>query len=244
MSYDSILSRNKSFEFPNQYVIENMDLIDLRRKILKWCGKSQGAIGPCRDCPEKCSGGIRAIQLYDGAEAPKASGPEVTTANTKKKEKAPTETKKETTKMKKEEKKKGRPVSQWYDDAVASGDPVKWCMDHLNITEQKAKKRVYMYEYNRFGMRRSKTEAKEKKVTKPVVNTVSEPVVKAVAEPVMKTETDDTSLIIAMETEMKTLTAKKQEYRTKIDEMTNEYNKISDRLEAITMCVEQYRSTI
>lgn len=231
---DPVYGKSYKFEIPGNYNLEEMDLIDIRRKIMRWCAKSQGAIGPCRLCTSQCSAGIRALELYDGIDAPKASEPEVAKTIIRKEEKVPVEIKKEITNMKKEEKKKGRPVSKWYEEAVASGDPVKWCMDNLNLTIQKAKKRVYMYEYNRFGMRRSKSEEKKE-----------EKVVAAVApEPVLKSKTDDTSLIAAMETEMKTLSAKKQEYKTKIDEMTIEYNKISDRLEAISMCVEQYRSTI
>ena len=247
MPYDPLLSKSTKFEFPNQYDVDQMDLIDLRRKIMKWCAKSQGAIGPCRECVQKCNAGIRALKLYDGIDATKASEPEVNNPFVRKNKEVPVKIKEEVVKMNKGKKETERPVSKWYEDAVASGDPVKWCMDNLNLPEQKAKKRVYMYEYNRFGMRRHKDDTKPSKEVKvavgPVVKVMPEPVVKVAPEPVAKIA-DDTSLITAMETEMKTLTAKKQEYRTKIDEMTNEYKKISDRLEAITMCVEQYRSTV
>lgn len=232
-NYIPLLSQNKQFEFPNQYIVDEMDLIDLRRKIMKWCAKSQGAISPCRACPNKCSAGIRALALYDGVEVPKTSEPEVAKPTIKEEKKEPVEIKKEVIEMKKEDKKRGRPVSKWYEDAVASGDPVKWCMDNLGLTIQKAKKRIYMYEYNRFGTRRSKDETKVE--TGPIVKVASEHVVKA---------DNDMSLISAMETEMKNLEAKQQEYKTRIDELTSEYNKISNKLEAISMCIEQYRSIV
>ena len=228
---DPVYGKSYKFEIPGNYNIEEMDLIDLRRKIMKWCHKSQGAIGPCRDCVQKCSAGLRAIELYDGIDAPKASEPEVNNPFVRKNKEVPVEIKEEAVEMKEEKKKIGRPVSKWYEDAVASGDPVKWCMDNLGLTEQKAKKRVYMYEYNRFGIRRSKSEPK----------TVTGPVVKTAPEPVVKID-NDVSLISAMEIEMKNLEAKQQEYKTRIDELTSEYNKISNKLEAISMCIEQYRS--
>lgn len=233
---DPVYGKSYKFEIPGNYNIEEMDLIDLRRKIMKWCHKSQGAIGPCRDCVQKCSAGLRAIELYDGIDAARASEPEVNNPFIKKEEKVPVEIKKEVVEMKEEKKKVGRPVSKWYEDAVASGDPVKWCIDNLGISEQKAKKRVYMYEYNRFGMRRSKNETKTEEA-----KTVAGPIVKAAPEPVAKTD-NDVSLISAMEIEMKNLEAKQVEYKTRIDELTNEYNKISNKLEAISMCIEQYRS--
>lgn len=216
------LARQGKFEFPNQYVIDEMDLIDLRRKILKWCAKSQGAIGPCRDCRAKCSAGIRAIALYDGDEATRASEPEVVKPVIKEEKKVPVEIKEEVVKMK--DRKKGRPVSKWYTDAMASGDAVKWCVDNLGITIQQAKKRIYMYEYNRFGARR----------TKPA-ETVE---IKTVSESVAKTPADDFSLVSAMETKMKVLTERQQSYKVQIDELTAEYKKITDQLEAITMCIE------
>ena len=235
MMIDPIYEKGKH-EIPN-YNIEEMDLIDLRRKIMKWCNKSQGAIGPCRSCVSKCQAGIKALELYDGIDAARASEPEVSNPFVRKPAKAPeeikkVEIKKEEPKMKKEEKKSGeKPISKWYEDAVASGDPVKWCVENLGLTIQKAKKRVYMYEYNRFGMRRTKNNPEQTKMV-------------AAPEPVAKTANDEVSLITVMEAEMKSLEAKQQEYKARIDELTAEYNRISNKLEAISMCVEQYRSVV
>lgn len=229
----TVLARQGKFEFPNQYVIDEMDLIDLRRKILKWCAKSQGAIGPCRDCRAKCSAGIKAIALYDGGEASKASKPEVEVpvlkSEVKEEKKEPEKITKEVVEMK-EKKKVGRPVSRWYEDAVASGDPVKWCMDNLGITIQQAKKRIYMYEYNR-GLRKT---AKEE----PAVS-----IAKADQGPIVKVD-EGLSLIDAMQAEMQMLTRKQEEYKAQIDILTDKHKKISDRIEAITMCIELYKEKV
>lgn len=213
MNYDVLLSRNKQFELPSDEKISEMDLIDLRRKIMKWCAKSQGAVGPCRSCPSKCTAGIRAIALYDGIDAPKASEPEVNVSEEK------VEIKKEVTKMKRE-----KPVAKWYQDAKASEDPVKWCVENMGMTEQQAKKRLYMYEYNRFGIRRSTTVEKQE--------------VKATPEPVVKTSVDDISLMAAMDAKMKVLTERQQSCKVRIDELTAEYKKITDQLEAISICID------
>lgn len=236
MAYDPIYSKQAKEIIPN-YDIEKMDLIDLRRKIMRWCSKSQGAIGPCRSCPSKCQAGIMAIRLYDGVDAAGASEPEVNNPFIRKQEKDIKEVddvkiEKEEPKMKKEGNKNSeKPVAKWYEDAVASGDPVKWCVDNLGLTIQKSKKRIYMYEYNRFGMRRTKNDSEQ---TGMMIAT----------EPAAKASNNEMSLITAMETEMRSLEAKQQEYKTRIDELTAEYNRISNKLEAISMCVEQYRSVV
>lgn len=229
-TYDPLLSRNKQFEFPKQYVVDEMDLIDLRRKIMKWCAKSQGAIGPCRSCPQKCSAGIRALALYDGGEVPKTSEPEVVSSTVEKEKKEPVEIKEEVVEMTKEN--DGKPVSKWYKDAVASGDPVKWCMDNLGLTIQKAKKRIYMYEYNRFGVRRTK------QAETSAVKSNPGPVIKTDPGPVIKTDSEDSSLVSAMQTRMKILTEKQQQYKAQIEELTDKYKKVNDQIEAITMCIE------
>lgn len=214
-NYDLAYLRDRNqFEFPTPQELDKMDLIDIRRKLMRWCAKSQGAIGPCRACM-KCEAGVRAVALYDGSEAPKASEPVVTKESNKEvaEEKG---SKEEMTK----ENKKEKPVAEWYTKAVNSGDPVKWCMDNLGLSIQKAKKRIYMYEYNRFGARRTKQEEN----TGPVLS--------------VKASTEDVSLVTAMETKMKLLTEKQQSCKAKIDELTTEYKRISDQLEAITMCIE------
>lgn len=232
-----IYGKSYKFEFPGNYNVDEMDLIDLRRKIMKMCAKSQGAIGPCRSCVSKCSAGIRAIELYDGIDAPKASEPEVAESVSlpvKEEKKEPEKIKKEVIEMK--DKKKDKPVSKWYEDAMASGNPEKWCVDNLGLTLQQAKKRIYMYEYNRFGIRRTKHTEVSKTITGPVVKNVSGPVV--------KTEDSDFSMIDMMQSEMQMLTKKQEEYKAQIDELTDKHKRISDRIEAITMCIELYKDKL
>lgn len=230
---DPIYGKSYKFEFPGSYKVDEMDLIDLRRKIMKYCNKSQGAIGPCRVCPQKCTAGIRALELYDGIDALKASEPEVAKdilkSAEKEEKKEPEKVTKEVVEMK-EKKKSGRPLSRWYEDATASGDPVKWCVDNLGITVQQAKKRIYMYEYNR-GLRRS---AKEETIA---------PVAKVNPGPVVKTE-EGLSLIDAMQSEMEMLTKKQEEYRAQIEILNDKHKKISDRIEAISMCIELYKEKV
>lgn len=229
-----LYAKQSKFEFPDDRTIDQMDLIDIRRKIMKWCAKSQGAIGPCRVCDPKCQAGIRAIELYDGIQAAEAVEPSVEKTVTKNEEKKePEKIKKEVVAMKKE--KKRRPVSQWYDEAMASGAPEEWCVKNLGITIQQAKKRIYMYEYNRFGIRRTKNA--EASATRPVEG----PVVKVDQGPVAKAEKKDFSLIDAMMSEMQMLTRKQEEYKAQIDDLTEKHRKISDRIEAITMCIELYK---
>ena len=225
------LSRQGKFEFPSSYELDKMDLIDLRRKILKWCAKSQGAVSPCRSC-KGCEAGIRAVAMVDGEEAPKASEPETTVVVKKEPEVIkPNKIVKEVPEMKKE-KEREKPISQWYKDAIASGDAVKWCMDNLGLTIQKAKKRVYMYEYNRFGTRRTKqTEG-------PILKSDPGPELKVETATEAKIEDGDISLVSAMQMKMKILLEKQQEYKTQIDDLTDKYKKINDQIEAITMCIE------
>ena len=223
-----VYGKSYTFEFPGNYDIEEMDLIDIRRKIMKWCAKSQGAIGPCRNCESKCSAGIKALELYDGINAVVALEPSaVKHVINSVVDKEPEEKIKEESVEMKDKKK---PVSKWYEEAESSGDPVKWCVDNLGITVQQAKKRIYMYEYNR-GLRRS---TKEETVL---------PVMKTDSGLIAKTETES-SLIDAMRSEMEMLTRKQKEYKAQIDDLTSKHEKISDRIEAISMCIELYKDKL
>lgn len=211
--------------------VEKMDLIDLRRKVMKQCTRSQGAIGPCRSCTFRCKAGERALDLYDGIDAPQASEPAIPEPV----KEQPEETKKEEPKMKETKEKKERKeksVAAWYTSAVDSGDPVKWCMNNLGLTIQQAKKRIYMYEYNRFGVRRTK------QAETSAVKSNPGPVIKTDPGPVIKTDSEDSSLVSAMQTRMKILTEKQQQYKAQIEELTDKYKKVNDQIEAITMCIE------
>jgi hypothetical protein len=233
MSELEVLEKQYKFEFPNQQSVDEMPLIDLRRKILRWCNKSQGAIEPCRACANKCSAGIRAISLYDGIDAPKASEPSSNNFNTE--EKVAGKEKENSEEVKTEKNKVGKPLSKWYEDAIGSGDPVEWCVSHLGITVKQAKKRIYMYEYNRFGAKGTKqTESPENK----------KHVAKSAPDPIAKTDDSASSLVDMMQSEMQTLTKKQEECRAQIDMLTEKHKNITDRIEAIAMCIELYKEKL
>lgn len=226
MSYLSTLVREGKFEMPPESEIEKMDLIDVRRKLMKFCDESQGAIGPCRTCMRKCNAGKWALQLYDRLQVPKTEEPEVAKNISEEKDE------KQTTQS-------GGQVAQWYIDAKASKDPVAWCVDNLHITRQQASKKIYMYEYNHFGTLRTKNTAKA--TEKPRLKHAA----KAAEKPANQTDESDFSLATDLQQKMEMLTKRQSDYREqiayhqcKIDELKKKEKKVTDQIDAVSMCLE------
>lgn len=224
MSYLSTLVREGKFIMPSQAEIERMDLIDVRRKLMKFCDESQGAIGPCRSCMRKCAAGKWAIQLYDRLQVPKTEEPEVTKNNSEENETA---------------KQNVGKVAQWYIDATASADPVDWCVNKFGISRQKAKKKIYMYEYNHF--RTVRTSNTDTAPSKPRSK-------KRVSEgPTVKVDDDDFSLMSDLQEKMKILTRRKEEcdtelayHQSQVEKLTAKKKKIVDQIDAVSMCLELF----
>ena len=218
------LEKQGKFTFPSQAEVEKMDLIDIRRKIMKFCMKSQGAIAPCRTCSNKCVAGRWAVKLYDGLDIPKVETP------------VPQPVKPA------EKPKRGRKTSDWYDKAKLSGDIVQWCVDNLGLNIQQAKKKVYMFEYNHFG--KLKTNAKKatptkKEVQTPVVRIQKEEKVQSTCEKLpMLPRFEDCSLADELSAKLEVLNNAKREYEEYVNTVNGYIQKVNDKILEIETCIE------
>lgn len=222
MKYLTTLIKEGSFIMPSDEEIEKMDLIDVRRNLMKWCEVSQGSISPCRTCKHRCKAGKWALELYDRTAVPKTDGPEVV---------------KKVSEEKEDEKKDGvenvhvpeltnagTPVAQWYVDAKASGNPVEYCRKQFGISASKARRKIYMYEYNHFGALKEKLD-----IERP-----SKPVPKKAAEIV----DEDFSLEKDLVQKKEALIKIQEQYQAQINELNERLAKITNQIDSINMCLE------
>ena len=225
MKYLSTLIKEGSFVPPSDEEIEKMDLIDVRRNVMKWCQVSNGAIGPCRECKHKCKAGKWAIELYDRTAVPKTGGPEVS--------KTISDNKKVDESAEREEIEmpaytdSGSPTAEWYIAAYASGNPVGYCQHHFNLSIQKAKKKLYMYEYNHFGKLKNKTKTEESpRIQNPAIE-------------LQQTEVDeDFSLKNDLVQKKEALIKIQEQYKAQLDDLNEKLRKVTNQIDAIAMCLE------
>ena len=150
--------------------LQDLSFEEIKNKYLKMCAKSNGDVSVCSKCPTPCTEGRRAIQLlanevYNDPPIPLYGGKTLI-------EKAREENmlrRKEKEEKKVDEPRKSKDnrqyIDDWYEKAVASGDPVKWVMDQYGMTKAKAKHKIYSWRY-----RHELTDKKDdlKPVDKPV----------------------------------------------------------------------------
>lgn len=142
--------------------LEDLDLRTIVKTYL--CGKSQGRISECMKCKAQCAFGKRALELafpelnHAFGPAPTVNGKTmIELAKEEAAQKRTAEDKPAETKPEEKKKKTKRVViDNWYDKAYESDDPLKWIMDSFNITERKAKQKVYEYQYRHPELKETK----------------------------------------------------------------------------------------
>ena len=151
--------------------LNEMTLQEITKRYLTSCIKSHGLVSECQKCKEKCPYGMRATMLaygdgmlgdravpYEGSMLQRAR---MENELARKRQTAVTAIEKEIEKTEEEikvvqeevkKKKRKYTVSQepegWYEDALKSGDPVKYVMDNFSRTKTQAKKKLYNYLYH------------------------------------------------------------------------------------------------
>jgi len=231
--------------------LEDLDLKDILKNHLCW--KSQGRISECMKCPTPCAYGKRALELAFPSSEQAELHPKLINNRTllelaredaaKQREEAVkhngiTKEKEENVEPKEtegSEKKKRKRIfiDNWYDKAYESENPLQWIMENFNMTERKAKKKVYAYQHAHPELKSKpmwKTKEKSEKKDEPVKETAAqetvvkeEPVVKEeVCKQIVADKTDE-SLLLPLENKINALMNKQEEYKQKIEELTKEY---------------------
>ncbi|MBP5423924.1 MAG: hypothetical protein J6Y78_15940 [Paludibacteraceae bacterium] len=132
--------------------LQDLSLEEIKKKYIRMCAKANGDLAVCSKCPTPCTEGRRAIQLlanevYNDPPIPLYGGKTLI-------EKAREENmlrRKEKEEKKVDEPRKSKDnrqyIDDWYEKAVASGDPTKWVMEQYGMTRAKAKHKIYSWRY-------------------------------------------------------------------------------------------------
>lgn len=209
--------------------LQDMTLEEIRKKYIKTCAKANGEVSVCSKCSTPCPEGKRAIQLianevYNDPPIPLYGGKTLIERAKEENEKRRAELEEagkalaEAQKAIKEKEEKNDVIEKrvlsnriyidnWYEKAVASGDPIKWVMKAYNISELKAKQKLWDRRY------RMKKEGKE------IPEEIKEEKKEEVKEPV------DSNL----ESKLEALMKKQEEYKKQMDNYMKLYNQAKDK---------------
>jgi hypothetical protein len=217
---------------PNYYPpidYKKLNLEELKKKYIDTCGKSGGLLSNCSRCQTPCEYGKRAIQLragevYDDPVVPLYGGKTLI-------ERAKEENMLRRKKMEEEEKKKAEEKSTpkckrgvrdpegWYEEAMASEDPVEYVVKRFELSKTKAKKKIYSYRYlHGITDKTGKTSVlrKTEEPEEPIVSTVKE-------------VTEES----AIETKMEALMKLQEKYKNIMLEMKQKYEKAKQDYEDV-----------
>ena len=149
--------------------LNEMTLQEITKRYLTSCIKSHGLVSECQKCKDKCPYGMRATMLaygtgafgeravpYEGSMLQAARmqnelnrkrqiAVDALTEELKKTEEKIETVEKEMKEPKK--RRKGIDPEGWYEEALKSGDAVKYVMDTFGRTKTQAKKKLYNYLY-------------------------------------------------------------------------------------------------
>lgn len=204
--------------------LEQMDLQTIIKRHL--CGSSHGKVSECRKCTHPCEYGERALQLVSGATgqllnaAPPLYNGKTMLQNAREELSRRKEAEKEEApKTEKPPRQKRVVIDDWYDKAYESGHPLQWIMETFNMTEHKAKQKVYVYQSRHPGLKdekpmwepKRKTEAPEVKETP------------AVPKESPKMSYDKDSLLAPLENKINALMNKQEECKKEMDRLKKEY---------------------
>ena len=253
-TYDvAYVPNNYTIPMPEPQDINSLDLKTITRTYL--CGKSHGKVSECMKCPKQCPYGKRALELlnpvsikpsntiplFNGKTMLEKAREEV--AKQKGEPVSTVEPPKTTAKPKKNA--NGRAIKEgWYEEAYYSSDPLQWIMDTFGLTKAKARRKVYLYQYNHPELKESmplweSSDKKQKPAEKPVeakpektVETKSE---KVEPEEVLKEpeQPKNDALLTPLEEKINSLMNLQQEYKEKAEHYQNLYKEITGKVEAL-----------
>lgn len=213
---------------------KKMTLQELVNTYIKMCAKANGLVSVCSKCQTPCEHGKRAIQLLSGAIYDEPNVPlfandglikKAVEENKKRKEEKEIVEVKETPKKSKDDR---MYLDDWYEKAVASGDPVKWVMEQFGITKTKAKSKIYGWRY-----RHKEEEVKPKNIEVCEVNFKEEekeeekPVETSVVKEEKQSEPD------SIEAKMDALMKLQDKHRKIMEEYKAQYEKAKQNYEEI-----------
>ena len=134
--------------------LQDLTLEEIKRKYIAMCAKANGQISVCSTCLGPCEYGKRAIELlanevtedkvplYNGMTLVERAKQE----NLRRRQKLEQEKESKENTVQKKSKDNRLYIKDWYSQAIASGDPIKWAMEHYGIDKIKARAKIYAWE--------------------------------------------------------------------------------------------------
>ena len=229
--YDIPYVPNAPADYYPAKALEDMTLEEVVKKYIKTCGKANGSVAICSQCKSPCKEGKRAIQLlsnkvYNDPPIPLYGGKtlieKAREENLKRRENsnmsALAKALEEAQKKEQPQKRKYVKLENWWEDSLASGDQIKWLMDHLKISKTQARKKVYQYKFNH-GM------AGSQKKESPQVETME------IAKEEVLTETKPVN--DSIESKLESLMKLQELHKKAMDEYMKLYEQAKAEYEAI-----------
>ena len=170
--------------------LEELRLDEIKKKYITTCAKAKGNLSVCKTCSTQCEYGKRALSLANGEVfeedvVPLYDG--MTMIERAKLENMLRRQQKGT--EEKEMKSKRLFIKDWYKQALASGDPVKWVMDTYKIDRNKAMAKLCQWRNrHKVGEPKKDLMAEKPKAVVESVKTIGFEAVEVKIDSLMKTQ--------------------------------------------------------
>lgn len=245
--------------------LNEMTLQEITKRYLTSCIKSHGLVSECQKCKEKCPYGMRATMLaygtgafgeravpYEGSMLQAArmqnelNRKRQITVDALTEELKKTEEKIETVEKEMKEPKKRRKNADpegWYEEALKSGDAVKYVMDTFNRTKTQAKKKLYNYLYLHPEMQEIHDKYVKKETQKETVKEEkAEPEIKEAEKKEIVNQPGDIYITRVMEMKLETLMNKQEEYESAIKDYQTKLAKVKEQIETICRTMDIFKT--
>lgn len=250
--------------------LNEMTLQEITKRYLATCIKSHGLVSECAKCKDKCPYGTRAVSLaygdgmlggravpYEGSMLQKArmenelERKRKTAVDALKKQLEKTEKEIEAVREEAKDPKrklKSQDPEGWYEDALKSGDPVKYVMENMNRTKTQAKKKLCNFLYHRPEMKEiqekyvPKTDAEENTTESSTVAQET-PVCEEKPCNVVETEANgDAYVSKVMEQKLEELMNQQEKLETAIKEYQTKLVKIKEQIDTICKTMDIFKT--
>ena len=255
--------------------LNEMTLQEITKRYLTSCIKSHGLVSECQKCKDKCPYGMRATMLaygtgafgeravpYEGSMLQAArmqnelNRQRQITTDALTEERKKIEEKIETTEkeVKPKKRRKGMDPEGWYEEAMKSGDPVKYVMETFGRTKTQAKSKLYNYLYLHPEMKEIHDKYTKKNVSEektkeesPVKVETPERVEKPcntgkTEEKVNTAQPGDIYITRVMEMKLETLMNKQEEYESAIKDYQTKLAKVKEQIETICRTMDIFKT--
>ena len=228
--YDIPYVQNVPAQYYPAVPLQEMTLEEIKQKHIKTCAKANGDVSECSRCKSPCPEGQRATQLvanmiYNDPPIPLYGG-KTLIEKAKEENMKRREEKEKIEESKKVTKNKRIYIDGWYEQAMASADPVAWVMEAYACSKTKAKQKIYCWKNRHPEANETHPEESETPVIKETQESQTQP----------KIETKKDKFEVKLEALMKQQEEQKKamdEYMKLYQQAKVEYEKIKQKTDVL-----------